>query len=298
MSDYSRAAARSVFVFIESFSTSFSAASKLLPVPMRRDIAALYSLVRVADETVDGAAAQAGLAPYQVGERISELADEVHRAIETGFSVNPAVDPFSHVALRCGIGWDLLEPFFASMRADAAGTASTLSVDDYVYGSAEVIGLMCLKIFANHGPVTNMEEAAAGARALGRAFQWVNFLRDYREDTLILHRTYVDEAVGPLTDETKTILTDRIDTDLDTALATIHLLPAGARPAVLAAADLFAELNRILRATSAARIREGRISVPRATKARILSSAVATSMAPGIYRARRKAQHRRSEEQQ
>ena len=149
---YDRMAVKAAHKVISSYSTSFSLATGLLSPSVRRDIRNLYAMVRIADEIVDGPAAAAGLDPE--GERaiLDELESETLSAIDRGFSSNLIVHAFARTARECGIGEPLIGPFFRSMRTDLqTGRHDAASHDDYVYGSAEVVGLMCLQVFVNAG---------------------------------------------------------------------------------------------------------------------------------------------------
>ena len=155
----------------------------------------LRARARVADEVVDGPAAAAGLSSESIRAVLDDLEADTLRAIGTGFSANLVVHAFASTARECGIGDDLVRPFFASMRTDLSTTSHDgASHDEYVYGSAEVVGLMCLQVFVNAGtqhPVTPRSDLMEGARRLGSAFQDVNFLRDLDDDRTALGRDYL-----------------------------------------------------------------------------------------------------------
>ena len=174
-----------------------------------------------------------------------------------------------------------MRAFFASMRRDLTQSSHDQgSFDEYVYGSAEVIGLLCLQAFLVDHPVTDAERRRleGGARALGSAFQKVNFLRDLREDAGVLGRSYFPGVdITSLTEDDKSRLVAEIRDELADAASVIPLLPPTARAGVLAATNLFAELNERIDATPAAELARRRISVPRRTKAAILAKAVARS---------------------
>jgi len=183
-----------------------------------------------------------------------------------GFSANLVLHAFARTARECGIGPDLVTPFFASMRTDLhVSRHDAASHDEYVYGSAEVIGLMCLQVFVNAGarhPVTPSPELVDGARRLGAAFQEVNFLRDLQDDRIRLGRDYLDLA----SPADRTAVLDGVDRDLAAAARVIPGLPADCRRAVTAAHDLFAELAARLRAST---VDDTRVRVPDAVKARL-----------------------------
>lgn len=269
---YSRTAEDAAAAVINRYSTSFALACRLLGPRPRPHVRNIYALVRVADEIVDGPAHDAGLSPAQERSALDALENEVRDAIASGFSANLVVHAFARTARECGIGDDLIAPFFASMRTDLDTAAhDDASHDAYVYGSAEVVGLMCLQVFLNAGMTAPAQPAADlvnGARRLGAAFQDVNFLRDLDDDAVRLGRDYLDGAAG---DERRTAVLDRIDADLAAAAATVPLLPPDCRRAVTAAHDLFAELSRRLRRTRAG---APRVRVPDRVKATLAARAL------------------------
>ncbi len=269
---YSRSAHHSASRIINDYSTSFGRSSRLLERSMRPGIEDVYALVRIADEIVDGAAEQAGLDVAAQLTILDDLENEVFRAIDSGYSANLVVHAFARTARATGIGRDTIEPFFASMRRDLSPVDFTQDeLDLYIYGSAEVVGVMCLHVFL--GPTTDAPPPALvhGARKLGAAFQKINFLRDLATDWSELGRSYFP-GIDParLTEKQKITLVDDIDADLAEAASEIGNLPKGSQYAVRAAHALFGELSRRVRATPAAELLATRVSVPAATKARIL----------------------------
>ena len=269
---YGRTAREAAAAVISAYSTSFGLATSLLGPRVRPHVRNIYALVRVADEIVDGAAADAGLPLVTQRLVLDELEAETLTAIARGFSANLIVHAFAETARECAIGADLVRPFFASMRTDL-DTAShdDLSHDDYVYGSAEVVSLMCLQVFLGAGmnpPISVEPHVYEGARRLGAAFQDVNFLRDLDDDRDRLGRDYLGEATSPTR---RVDVLDRIDADLDAAAAVISELPSDCRAAVTAAHDLFASLSRRLREDDGGQ----RVRVPNAIKAAIAARALA-----------------------
>ncbi|MEO6944718.1 MAG: squalene/phytoene synthase family protein, partial [Lacisediminihabitans sp.] len=190
---YTRASQKSSARIIHEYSTSFGMATRLLNRTIRPDIRNIYGLVRIADEIVDGAAAEAGLNHRMQQAMLDSLETETERAIQTGYSANPIVHSFACTARSASIGGDLTAPFFASMRRDLdPAPFTTEQVREYIFGSAEVVGLMCLRVFLKDANYTAESRArlASGARQLGSAFQKINFLRDLRTDWDGLHRNY------------------------------------------------------------------------------------------------------------
>jgi len=276
---YDSVAEEAAALVIGRYSTSFGLASRLLGPSVRQPVRNIYALVRVADEIVDGGAAEAGLDPAVAARLLDDLEQETERAMHEGYSSNLGVHAFAGTARAAGFGAELTRPFFASMRMDLSATEhDQASFERYVYGSAEVVGLMCLRVFVRDAEraYTDAELAAleTGARALGSAFQKVNFLRDLAADLTSLGRSYfpgIDAAA--LTDVQKTALLDDIDRELEQAAVTVPLLPSSSRSAVAAAQELFAELSRRLRALPAAAILTTRVRVPDPVKLRIAISA-------------------------
>lgn len=267
---YDRTAVGAAASVIRAYSTSFSLATRLLGPRPRPHVRNVYALVRVADEIVDGPAEEAGLDTATRGAVLDALEQETRDAVARGFSANLIVHAFALTARECGIDESLTGPFFASMRTDLTATAhDDSSHDAYVYGSAEVVGLMCLAVFENAGrrrPTPPPAELVAGARALGRAFQDVNFLRDLDHDAEALGRDYL--GVDGTT-RTRDDVLDRIDDDLALAAAMIPELPSDCRRAVTAAHDLFAALSDKLRHDRGT----ARVSVPPRQKATLAARA-------------------------
>ena len=269
---YDKAAADAAATVISRYSTSFGLACRMLGPRPRPHVRNVYALARVADEVVDGPAEEAGLSSEAAGRLLDDLEQEVLAAIGRGFSTNLVVHAFARTARECAIGPDLVEPFFASMRTDLTTARHDAgSHDVYVYGSAEVIGLMCLQVFVNAGaqhPSPPSPELVEGARRLGAAFQDVNFLRDLDHDGDVLGRDYLGLSDG---EDRRAAVCDRVDADLAAAASTIPLLPADCRRAVTAAHDLFAELAARLRVCDP---KGERVRVPDAVKARLAARAM------------------------
>jgi phytoene/squalene synthetase len=279
---YDQAAAEAAATVIARYSTSFSLACRLLGPRPRPRVRNVYALARVADEVVDGPAEEAGLSAEAMGDVLDQLEQEVLAAIERGFSANLVVHAFAGTARECGIGPELVRPFFASMRTDLhTRQHDAASHDAYVYGSAEVIGLMCLQVFVNAGaerPVAPAEHLVDGARRLGAAFQDVNFLRDLDHDEAMLGRDYLGlSAHGG----DRAAVLARIDADLAAAASAIPRLPSDCRRAVTAAHDLFAELATRLHAADAG---DARVRVPDTVKAALAARAL-LGFAPRVVRA-------------
>lgn len=270
---YDRVAAQSARLVIRHYSTSFGMACRLLAEPIRTHVCNVYALVRVADELVD--APRAGSTSEDRRALLAAFEEETLLAMERRHSANLVVHAFAGTAASCGIEPELVTPFFASMRTDLElAQHDSASLDAYIYGSAEVVGLMCLRAFTyrEDDPAEAYEALAPGARRLGAAFQKLNFLRDLDADQRELGRCYFPD-VDPrrLTAAQRDTLLDDIDADLEAAASAIRRLPAGCRNAVGVAHALFAELSCRIREVPVERLRTERIRVPGPVKARVLA---------------------------
>jgi phytoene synthase len=255
---YDRVAEETASIVIRRYSTSFGLASRLLSPSIRRHVENIYALVRVADEVVDGGATDAGLDSIAAARVLDDFERDTDAALAQGYSTNLVIHAFARSARANGFGTELTHPFFESMRMDLVQTEHDAeSFETYVYGSAEVVGLMCLATFLDGIEVSPADLArfAHGARKLGAAFQKVNFLRDLSADFETLGRSYFPGvSVGSFTEADKVRLLDDIDADLRESAAVVPLLPVTSRRAVALAQGLFTELAARLRATPADRL--------------------------------------------
>lgn len=286
---YSAASERAAQQIIKAYSTSFGIATRLLGPRHRRHVRNIYALVRVADELVDGAAAGADVSHPEQHAALDLLETQTEQALRDGYSANPIVHAFARTARAAQIDERLTKPFFASMRVDLQSAIAPGGSDapssllrfsdadhaDYVYGSAEVVGLMCLRVFTRHEQRTaaQMRILEHGARQLGAAFQNVNFLRDLGEDTHRLARSYLSEG-EPMTPELKRRWIQTIREQLADATETLPLLPHDARVAVDCARRLFAALADRLEATPAHLLHRRRVRVSAPAKALIVAQAL------------------------
>jgi phytoene/squalene synthetase len=262
---YNRVSEESASLVIRGYSTSFGMASRILSRDSRRHIDNIYALVRLADEVVDGVAVEAGLSRVEAGQQLDALEADTYAAMASGYSTNLIVHAFALSAREVSIQRDIVEPFFTSMRMDLTDRVYTQdSFDTYVYGSAEVVGLMCLAVFIRDDK-PDAETARTlynGARSLGAAFQKVNFLRDLAADVDDLGRSYFPGVtIATFTEDDKNRLCDDIADDLDAAARTIPLLPRDAARAVGLAHGLFSRLNSRIRETPAEVLKSTRIRV-------------------------------------
>lgn len=210
------------------YSTSFGMAIKWVDSSIRNNIFSIYGLVRLADEIVDTYAG-----PDSV-KLLNSLEKETYDAIERGYSVNPVVHAFQVTVRDYNIPKTLIKPFFASMRIDidTPRHLSQKQYETYIHGSAEVVGLMCLKVFVA-GDKEQYNRLSLGATRLGAAFQKVNFLRDFAADSQILGRVYFPNVTNKVINdiEKQAIIAD-IQTDFMVAEKYIFSLPNNARVAV------------------------------------------------------------------
>ena len=277
---YDRTASRASRAVLRGYSTSFGLGARMLGTRARAHIEAVYALVRIADEIVDTCGGA------DAGDMLDELEQQVARALASGWSTNLVVHAFARTACRVGIGPAEIDPFFGSMRMDL-----TVRVHDqdsytrYVYGSAEVVGLMCLAVFLNadRRPGEPLRRAApdvvAGARALGAAFQKVNFLRDLAEDSRGLGRSYFP-GVTPARLDAPTLarLLAEIEADAAVARAALPSLPRRARVAVGATLGLYDRLATELAATPPQELLSRRVRVGTPTKLAVLARSVLTEV--------------------
>lgn len=284
---FNRAADTASTEVIRTYSTSFGLATRLLGERHRQHVRNIYAMVRIADEIVDGVAAQAGLDESAQTDALASYVAETHRAMRAGYSTDLVLHAFARTARECGIGEDLTQPFFDSMAADIASDSDFTAYDAeaherYVYGSAEVVGLMCLRVFLRDEKRTaaELETLTHGARQLGAAFQNVNFLRDLADDTERLQRGYLGDG-GRLTDTDRDDWVRTITAQLDDAARSIPLLPKDARAAVRSAHALFAALTRRVAKTPASSLYERRVRVPDPVKALLAARSVLVTMTEG-----------------
>ncbi|WP_226531581.1 phytoene/squalene synthase family protein [Microbacterium paraoxydans] len=277
---FSRTAEIATTDVIRTYSTSFGLATRLLGRRHRQHVRNIYAMVRIADEIVDGVAAEAGLDSTAQSAALTSYIEETHRSMRTGYSSDLILHAFARTARECGIGEDLTGPFFASMSADLADEDAFTAYDaathaDYVYGSAEVVGLMCLQVFLRGADRTTeeLDTLRRGARQLGAAFQNVNFLRDLADDTDRLHRGYLGGSAR-LTDADRDAWVATVFRQLADADAAIPLLPKDSRAAVRSALALFAALTRRVAKTPVEVLYRRRVRVPDPIKALLAGRAV------------------------
>ena len=252
----------------EKYSTSFSSAIKLLHPAMRTPVFNIYGFVRFADEIVDT------FHQFEKATLLKEFKKETYDAINRGISLNPILHSFQMTVNEYKIPHDLIEAFFKSMEMDLENVCYDIEgYKEYIYGSAEVVGLMCLCVFCE-GNNASYENLKPAARSLGAAFQKVNFLRDANADYNQLSRTYFPNVdFKNFTSPVKKQIEEDIAADFADAYKGVLHLPAKARFGVYVAYKYYLSLFKKIKKTNAASILQERISIPNYGKAFIVAKA-------------------------
>jgi phytoene/squalene synthetase len=252
----------------ERYSTSFSSAIKLLHQDLRGPIFNIYGFVRFADEIVDT------FHQFNKAELLIEFKKDTYLAIERGISLNPILHSFQLTVNKFGISHELIEAFFVSMEMDLDKTSyNSQGYKQYIYGSAEVVGLMCLYVFCE-GDQSRYDELKPGAQSLGAAFQKVNFLRDVKADYEQLSRTYFPEVdFNNFTPSMKKQIEEDIAIDFTAAYDAILNLPVKARFGVYVAYKYYLSLFKKIKKSNPSNILEQRIRIPNYGKAFIVAKA-------------------------
>lgn len=252
----------------ERYSTSFSSAIRLLHKDLRTPICNIYGFVRFADEIVDT------FHQHDKAVLLQEFRDETWKAIERGISTNPILHSFQQTVNEYHISHDLIEAFFRSMAFDLDRKCyDRQGYEEYIYGSAEVVGLMCLFVFCE-GYSDMYAKLKPHARALGSAFQKVNFLRDMKADNQVLGRTYFpDIDFSNFTPQMKRQVEEDIAADFDKAYTGITMLPMKARFGVYVAYKYYLSLFRKIKKSQPQVLLQDRIRIPNYSKALIVMRA-------------------------
>jgi len=253
----------------ERYSTSFSSAIRLLHKDLRSPIYDIYGLVRFADEIVDT------FHGYDKAALLSEFKKQTYEAIIDQISLNPILHSFQLTVNKYNIDTELIEAFFRSMEFDLnKSTYDANGYAEYIYGSAEVVGLMCLYVFCN-GDREEYEKLKPSAQALGAAFQKVNFLRDVKADYQQLNRVYFPGVdFSDFTDKMKSEIEADIQADFNAAYDGITRLPLKARFGVYLAYKYYLSLFKKIKAVQPQRIMEERIRIPNYQKAWVAAKVV------------------------
>ena len=252
----------------EKYSTSFSSAIKLLHKDLRTPICNIYGFVRFADEIVDT------FHGYDKAMLFEEFKKATYDAIERGISLNPILHSFQMTVNQYKIDHALIDAFLYSMELDLGKhTYDRAGYETYIYGSAEVVGLMCLYIFCE-GNQAQYDALKPAAKSLGSAFQKVNFLRDVKADFEGLERMYFPDCdFTNFTHADKLAIEQDIQKDFDDAYAGILNLPIKARFGVYVAYKYYLSLFKKIQRLEPADILESRIRIPDYGKAFILAKA-------------------------
>jgi phytoene synthase len=248
------------------YSTSFSMAVALLDGSIRQDIYNIYAFVRVADEIVDS------FNTYPQEELFNRFEEELWYGLKHGISSNPVINAFQHTVKIYNIPTELIKAFLKSMRADLTKKVyiNQQEIDEYIYGSADVVGLMCLTIFVK-GDQQEYNRLKKSAIKLGSAFQKVNFLRDLKQDYEELDRTYFPELdVSNFSESDKHKVIAEIAEDFRLAKLGIKQLPKEARFGVYLAYQYYSILLKKIVNTPAVALRENRIRVSNSKKVNLL----------------------------
>ena len=254
-------------IVTESYSTSFTLATKMLDSSIRQDIYNIYGFVRFADEIVDS------FHNYNKKELLDLFEKDLKKSIEDKISLNPILNSFQKTIHSYQIDYELVDSFLNSMKLDLDKKKylTKKEFDQYVYGSADVVGLMCLKVFVK-GNKNQYNDLKPYAMSLGSAFQKVNFLRDLKADHDGLNRSYFPNLnIDEFDEPSKKIILDEIDKDFRHALKGIFKLPSSARFGVYTAYKYYLKLLNKLRKTHPLKIKSSRIRVPNYQKVNVLA---------------------------
>jgi phytoene/squalene synthetase len=252
----------------KKYSTSFSLAVKMLSPTIRSAIYNIYGFVRFADEIVDT------FHDYKKEELLDDFEKEYYKALENGISLNPILNSYQATVKRYNITDDLVKSFLKSMRADLSKTAyeTQEEYNEYIYGSADVVGLMCLKVFVD-GDDEKYNELKDAAMRLGSAFQKVNFLRDLKDDFELLNRSYFPNVdLTSLDTESKHLIIQEIEDDFDFAFNHgILKLPVEAKFGVYMAYRYYRRLLKKLNSVPSSEIIETRVRISDPMKINLLA---------------------------
>jgi phytoene/squalene synthetase len=254
-------------IVTKTYSTSFSLATKMLSKKIRQHIYNIYGFVRFADEIVDS------FHDYNKEILFKDFSSDLEKSLKNKIHLNPILNSFQATYHKFNIDKDLVDSFMSSMKKDLYKTKymSNQEYEDYIYGSADVVGLMCLKVFVN-GNAKKYEELKSFAMRLGSAFQKVNFLRDLKDDFEVLNRTYFPNTdLNQLDEESKIKIISEIEEDFKEGLNGIKKLPIEAKFGVFMAYRYYSQLLKKLKKTPALDIKNTRIRVPNYKKIELLT---------------------------
>ncbi|MBP0903886.1 phytoene/squalene synthase family protein [Mariniflexile gromovii] len=253
-------------IVTKTYSTSFSLATKMLYKSIRHDIYNIYGFVRFADEIVDS------FHDYNKEELFHRFSEDLEHALKDKISLNPILNSFQYTYHKYNLDKSLVDAFMKSMQMDLHKTTYLTDEEykNYIYGSADVVGLMCLKVFVK-GDNDKYNELKETAMALGSAFQKVNFLRDLKADFDELNRSYFPNVdLSQLNENSKQKIIDDIEQDFEKGLSGIKKLPIEAKFGVFMAYRYYKQLLKKLKRTPALQIRNARIRVSNPKKVELL----------------------------
>lgn len=250
----------------KTYSTSFSLGIRCLHKKFHSAIYSIYGFVRLADEIVDS------FHGFDKMELLAEFKKATYRSIEQGISLNPILNSFQHVVNDFAIEQELIDCFLSSMETDLQKTAhSEGSYADYILGSAEVVGLMCLRVFTENDREM-YDRLKPSAMKLGAAFQKVNFLRDMKNDYEVLGRVYFPKVdLGIFSEKEKKAIEEDIEQDFVAALEGIKQLPRSSRFGVYVAYIYYKSLFNKIKSVSSENMMSCRIRIPNVQKIGLLA---------------------------
>lgn len=249
------------------YSTSFASAVKMLAPSIRQDIYNIYGFVRFADEIVDT------FHDYNKELLFDLFEKDLETALQNKISLNPVLNSFQHTVRKYQIPSELIQAFMKSMKMDLIKSKYSTyeEYNEYIYGSADVVGLMCLKVFVN-GDDAKYKELEHSAMRLGSAFQKVNFLRDLKADYEDLNRTYFPNTdLSQLNETSKNEIIKEIEADFEAGYQGIVKLPIEAKFGVYTAYIYYKKLLSKLKKTPSLEIKNTRIRVPDYQKVGLLA---------------------------
>ncbi|WP_348810676.1 phytoene/squalene synthase family protein [Flavobacterium maritimum] len=256
----------------KNYSTSFSLAVYMLSPSIRDAIYSIYGFVRFADEIVDS------FHGFEKETLINDFEVEYYKAYNSGISLNPILNSFQITVKQYNIPDELIQAFLKSMKLDLIKSDyhSKAEYDEYIYGSADVVGLMCLKVFVQGNDI-KYEQLKGEAMRLGSAFQKVNFLRDLKDDNLVLNRNYFPGVdLNSFDEKAKKMIINEIEEDFSAAFQGIIKLPIEAKFGVYTAFVYYKKLLKKLKNTPCHEIGNARIRVSNYTKAGLLAQSFVT----------------------
>jgi len=253
-------------IVTKTYSTSFSLGIRCLHKKFHSAIYSIYGFVRLADEIVDS------FHDYDKSELLTCFTTDTYKSIAQGISLNPILNSFQHVVNDYSIDRELIDCFLKSMAMDLKETEySSASYHNYILGSAEVVGLMCLRVFTENNDIL-YQHLKPSAMKLGSAFQKINFLRDLKNDYEVLGRVYFPQLdLTVFSDKEKKEIEHDIEKDFTEALAGIKQLPRSSRFGVYVAYIYYKSLFKKIKSVSSVNIMSERIRIPNSRKLGLLA---------------------------